>query len=231
MPQWFAGFILTAITIQSGQVVPSGTTDELARCVVFLRQNVPAGSLAKVGSGFLVAKNDEVYLVTAAHVARDVGSDWTLLIQGSDGKAATAPIKQPAWQFSQQHHVAVLRLNPKDEQKAFLLARSLSVKVLIARPLPPTRDVTLTVMGYPHGIGTDGFVSPLSIETKAASGFVTFERFDTKQPATFILLQAGSHGTFRVPWAFDLISGASQFQPRRDSRRRPSRTSIFRRVW
>lgn len=213
MPRWFAGFLLTALTIQSGQVVPSGTTDELARCVVFLRQNVPVGSPANVGSGFLVAKNDDVYLVTAAHVARDVGSDWTLLVQGSDGKAATTPMKQPAWQFSQQHDVAVLRLNPKDEQKAFLLARSLPVKVLIARPLPPSRDVTLTVMGYPLGIGTEGFISPLSIETKAASGFVTLRRGDTKQPATFILLQDPSVGGLSGGPVFD--TGLPHFAPGR----------------
>jgi S1-C subfamily serine protease len=59
--------------------VASGTADELAKCVVFLQQDVPAGSPRKVGSGFLVAKNDEVYLVTAAHVARDVGSSWALI--------------------------------------------------------------------------------------------------------------------------------------------------------
>jgi hypothetical protein len=103
-------------------------------------------------------------------------------------------MKQSAWEFSQQHDVAVLRLSPTGDQKAFPLARSLLAEFLIARPLPPSRDVTLTVMGYPLGIGTAGFVSPIAIETKAASGFVTLLRADTKQPATFILLQSPSVG-------------------------------------
>lgn len=213
MQRSFAGIVLTALIFQSPVGGASGVTDELARCVVFLRQEVPAGSPSRVGSGFLVAKNDEVYLVTAAHVARDVGSDWAMVVQGSDGKAATARMRQSAWEFSQRHDVAVLHLSLKDEQKAFLLARSLPAKFLTARPLPPSREVTLTVMGYPLGLGTEGFVSPLSIETKAASGFITFQRFDTKQPATFILLQDPGVGGLSGGPVFD--TGLSHFVPGR----------------
>lgn len=203
MSRWYAPLLLAALTAQAGVVGATGATDELARCVVFLRQEVPPGSPAKVGSGFLVVRDRDVYLVTAAHVARAVGADWTFVVEGRDGKPATARMHQQTWTFAAQHDVAVLHVTPKEDQKAFLLARSLPMKILSARPLPPSREVTLTVMGYPLGLGADGFISPLSIETKAASGFITLPRGDTKQPATFILLQDPSVGGLSGGPVFD----------------------------
>lgn len=203
--------IAVLVATWSGLAVASDTTNQLARCVVLLRQDAPAGTPAKVGSGFLVTKNDDVFLVTAAHVARDIGANWLLIAQGADGKAATARMKESSWQFSTEHDVAVLKLNPREEQRRFLLNRSLPARLLTGRPLPPSLDVTLTVMGYPLGIGTEGFVSPLSIETKAASGFLTLPRFDTKQPATFILLQDPVVGGLSGGPVFD--TGLSGFAP------------------
>lgn len=47
-------------------------------------------------------------------------------------------------------------------------------------------------MGYPLGLGSKGYVSPLTLETRAASGFITLKRFDNHKDATFILLQSPS---------------------------------------
>lgn len=179
------------------------TTDELARCIVFLRQNVTGTAGANVGSGFLVRVDDTPFLVTAAHVARAVGQSWTLVLQGADGKPATVRIQDPAWKFSTSHDVAVLVVNVVEGQKSFVLGRSLPVKTLTSRDLPPSRDVTLTVMGFPLGVGVEGYVSPLSLESKAASGFVTLPRADTKTPATFILLQHPSVGGLSGGPVFD----------------------------
>jgi len=61
----------------------SQTTDELARCVVFLKSNRPDGTF---GSGFLVQSNETPILDTAAHVARDMTEDCTMILQGADRK-------------------------------------------------------------------------------------------------------------------------------------------------
>ena len=58
-------------------------------------------------------------------------------------------------------------------------------------------------MGYPLGLGATGYVSPLSIETKAASGFITLNRSDNGNPATFILLQDPSIGGLSGGPVFD----------------------------
>ena len=104
------------------------TTDEIARCIAFLRQNVTGAAGANVGSGFLVQVDDTAFLVTAAHVARAVGQDWTLVLQGADGKPATVRVQDAAWKFSTSHDVAVLLLNVVEDQKSFVLGRSLPVK-------------------------------------------------------------------------------------------------------
>ena len=191
------------LVAQTGAAAIGQTTDELAGCVAFLRQNVTRAAEANVGSGFLVQVNDTPFLVTAAHVARAVGADWTLVLQGGDGKPATVRMQNAAWKFSANHDVAVLLLNVVENQKSFVLGRSLPVKVLSSRDLPPSRDITLTVMGFPLGVGVEGYVSPLSLETKAASGFITLHRFDTKTPATFILLQHPSIGGLSGGPVFD----------------------------
>ena len=191
------------LLVQTRVAALSQTTDELASCIVFLRQNVTGAAGANIGSGFLVQVNDAPFVVTAAQVARAVGPDWMLVLQGTDGKPATVRMHKPAWKFSTSHDVAVLLLNVVESQKSFVLGRSLPVKVLSSRDLPPSRDVTLTVMGFPLGVGVEGYVSPLSLETKAASGFVTLPRFDTNTLATFILLQHPSVGGLSGGPVFD----------------------------
>ena len=113
---------------------------------------------------------------------------------GADGKAVNGRISNIEWRSSTNADVAIARLRPTDtNQLNILLARSLPVHLLSARPLPPDRDIPLTVMGYPLGYGSglvsSEYVSPLSLETKAASGFITLPRFDNSEAATFILLQ------------------------------------------
>jgi hypothetical protein len=59
-------------------------------------------------------------------------------------------------------------------------------------------------MGYPLGLGATGYVSPLSLETRAASGFITMSRFDNGKLADFILLQDPSIGGLSGGPVFDL---------------------------
>jgi len=80
---WYLRLIAVALLVVQTRVAAIGqTTDELAGCVAFLRQNVTGAAEANVGSGFLVQVNDTPFLVTAAHVARAVGADWNLVRNG-----------------------------------------------------------------------------------------------------------------------------------------------------
>lgn len=191
----------------------SGVTDDIAPSVVFLTQEVPSGKEANNGSGFLIRKDDKPFLVTASHVARNIGTSFKVIMPGREGQAVTSRMHGVKWHISPTADVALfpIRTNSQDEYNA-LLNRCLPADLVTARPLPPSRDFALMVMGYPLCLGTTGYVSPLSIETNAASGFITMPRFDNKKLATFILLQCPSTSGLSGGPVFDI--GKSYFEGR-----------------
>ena len=205
LPLILTGALLQILTVHAG------VTDDLAPCVVFLMQEVPASQEAIVGSGFLVHTDNAVFLVTASHVARALGTSWRIVMPGGSGRAVTARANGLEWRESPTADVSVAVLKPDSaDQLNALLKRSLPIHLLSARPLPPSRDIPLTVMGYPLGLGSSGYVSPLSLETKAASGFITLKRFDNGKEANFIVLQDPSIGGLSGGPVFD--TGKSYFE-------------------
>jgi hypothetical protein len=190
----------------------AGIADDVAPSVVFLTQDLPPGTNAKNGSGFLIRKDDKPFLITASHVARDIGTSFKIIMPGREGQAVTSRFKGVKWHISPTADVAMflIKTNSRDEYKA-LLNRCLPADLLTARPLPPSREFPLIVMGYPLCLGTRGFVS-LSLETRAATGFITMERFDNKKLATFILLQSPSTSGLSGGPVFD--TGKSYYEGR-----------------
>ena len=179
-------------------------TESLAPCVVYLMQDVKVGEQASIGSGFLLSADNTTFLVTASHVAQALGQDLWLVMPDANGRAIKARMSNIKWVESSVADVAVTPVRPIDPgQRKDLLCRSLPAHLLSARPLPPSRDIPLTVMGYPLGLGATGYVSPLSLETKAASGFITLPRFDNNKLSTFILLQNPAIGGLSGGPVFD----------------------------
>lgn len=197
----------------------AGITDDVAPSVVFLTQEAPAGKNANNGSGFLIRKDNKPFLITASHVARDIGTSFKIIMPGREGQAVTSRLSDVKWHVSPTADVAMflIRTNSQDEHKA-ILDRCLPANLITARPLPPSREFPLVVMGYPLCLGTTGFVSPLSLETHAASGFITMERFDNKRLATFILLQSPSTSGLSGGPVFD--TGKSYYEGRELTLRR-----------
>lgn len=170
--------------------VEAGVTDDILPYVIFLMQDVESGQNANIGSGLLVSKDDSTYVVTANHVALKIGNTFVAILPRRDGHSDKVKLAGIQWNKSIEADVAITKIEVNNQRHTeIILKRSLPFRLLTARPLPPSRDITLTVMGYPLGLGATGYVSPLSIETKAASGFITLNRFDNGNPATFILLQ------------------------------------------
>lgn len=169
----------------------AGVTERIEPSIVFLTQEASPDKTSNYGSGFLVSRDNRPYLVTASHVAKDLGSDFTMIMPGDGGLPITDRMEGVKWTVSPWADVAFTGLDARD-QSGLLLQRSLPARLITARTLPPSRDISLIAMGYPLALGTKGTVSPLAFETRAASGFITLDRFDTRKPATFILMQSPS---------------------------------------
>jgi S1-C subfamily serine protease len=211
--------ILAMMLIFSGKPALAGVTDSLTPCVVFLTQEAGSGKVVNYGTGFIVSRDNRPFLVTASHVARDIGSDFAMIMPGDKDKAVTERKKGVAWIMSPWADVAFTGMSTgnRDEDKK-LLQRSIPARLFTARALPPSRDVSLVTLGYPLGLGAKGQqVSPLSFESRAASGLITLDRFDTGKAATFILLQNPSISGLSGGPVFDvgrpLLEG-NQLEPR-----------------
>lgn len=204
---------------------PQLSVDQVARAVVFLRvpsTKQPGGQAVEIGSGFLVAINERLFLVSAAHVAALMSSKASITMGVENDTARTIEITaltglpgNPPWVAHPVADVAVLPLRPSADLKALLASRALPPSVFISKLEAPPRDRPLTVVGFPLGLGVvftgpGGKISPITRESKAASGLLTLPRADTKRPTEFFVLDSPGVGGFSGGPVFILPSAFSQ---------------------
>jgi hypothetical protein len=133
------------------------------------------------GSGFFLTTTQMMYLVTAKHLAMNCNSN-TEMIFGSDGRPASLSIRDltgpnstnKMWLNHEHADVAIMPIFPTMDSLKSLAGRSIGLEMLQQDLAGPRREIPLTIVGFPLDAGAHGhFFSPLSRETKAASGLVT----------------------------------------------------------
>jgi hypothetical protein len=148
------------------------------------------------GTAFLVADSTYLYLVTAAHVAKEMGPTSKATLAGANDTPQTLPIgdlcgtPSPRWVQHSSADVAVIVLTPSQQTiQQYLQKRFLPLEVFRSADAAPARETQLTVIGFPKGLGVKDRFSPLTLQTLPASGFLTLKRFDTGIETEFFLLQ------------------------------------------
>lgn len=193
------------LMLASGEPMDLSVT-QAAQSVVLLHAKAATGGQI-IGTGFLVQLPGQLFLVTAEHVARDLGPAPQLTFAAEGDLARTVALKDAAggtqlgWLFHGEADVAVLPLRGSSEIVGILGNRALQPPHLISQLEAPNRERVLTTVGFPLGLGgltlgPDQRVSPLSRESRAASGLLTLARFDTKKPTIFFVLDNPSIGGF-----------------------------------
>lgn len=152
-------------------------------------------SRTQFGTGFLVSPDGiTMILVTAGHVAADIESDFHAVVRGDNDTPVDmrsedlTGAKNVAWVFHDKEDVAVTILHPSNGVIPKLVGRFIPEKLISSDTAAPSRDRPLTTLGFPLALGVAEHFSPISRESKPASGLITLARFDTKKPATFFLL-------------------------------------------
>jgi hypothetical protein len=165
---------------------------------------------SKAGTGFLLSRgNDRLYLVTAKHVAVEIGfTDADSLTTGlENGMAARVPLSlfrgtnATGWLHHDKADVSVLPLEPMPQVWPLLGNHFMDASSFVQNTTNcPSRDLTLTVVGFPLGIGwgrePGETFAPLTRKTRAASGFL--------EGATFFLLEDPSVEGYSGAPVFDL---------------------------
>jgi hypothetical protein len=157
-----------------------------------------------VGTGVLVVDvSGQMFLVTAAHVAADTNAAtrFVFRVQGDRPKSLklenllAAPIAT-AWSIHARSDVAAARLNIPPELAHLFNEHFLALSMFDQELSAPRRTHDLITLGFPLGLGAEGHFSPISRESKAASGLLSLPRFDTHTVQDFFLLDGPSVGGF-----------------------------------
>jgi len=192
------------VTATSTQRCKGGVLDDLEGSVLLLRDKVPVKEVVNgtefevwlrdprvnavlqktfdvSGSGFLVASERVGYLVTAKHVATNMGRSCGVSLRGAEGKTVTLTLSALIGVRNQQlgwiHHPDLdLSVHPilPDTPEAIEAVRgkALPIQALKTNRLAPNRDLVLTTLGFPWGLGAELRFSPIAKESKPASGFI-----------------------------------------------------------
>ncbi len=220
---WFGLGILASLFIT--QEVKELSPQAAAQAVVLLHSQQASGATS-LGSGFLANLNGQLFLITAEHVAKGLSPNAMVTFGDAKDIATTIPLSQLVggtglrWTFHGLADVAATRIKPPANIAVLLLPRALQAGVFIRNLEVPDRNRPLTTIGYPLGLGglllgPDKRVSPLSRESKPASGLLTLPRADTKQAVVTFLLDSPSIGgfsgapVFLFPAAFSQGAGIS----------------------
>jgi len=187
--------------------------DDLSNVVVNLRQNTNGGQI-KTGTGIFVIHANKLYLFTASHVANDMSITGKYILRGENDIPVTLTIQQLISGFNAtsipwRHHavadLAVLDLSPPQATiNQYFIKRFLPSDNIYNQKVSVSRDIELTSLGFPLGLGAVGHFSPLSFRTFASSGFITLLRFDNQQPCDFFILENPTVGGYSGGPIFDI---------------------------
>lgn len=164
----------------------------------------PLEVVSHSGTGFWVADKDRVYLTTAEHVARSVSQDTVVVISKRDGTALPIKLgditttKTASWTYHSHADVAAIQVSlPTNIPGQITL---IPIAALGDTLTAPSREVTLTVVGFPLSLGVGGMFSPITKVTHSASDIFTYARFDNGlQSQVYILDDPTASGFSGAP--------------------------------
>ncbi len=129
------------------------------------------------GTGFIVGYHNQTYLVTAKHLAQKTSIAWSATISGPNDLAVTFPFtdftgytKDLPWVTHPLADVGVLCLADDSKYCRSGMVSRFDISVFVRTAMAPAREKALTIVGFPLALGVRQKISPLTKETKAASG-------------------------------------------------------------
>lgn len=207
-------FLFIVSTLSVPALCHAVTVDELGKTTVYLRKNKPAyelkaGKPQEVwykdpdtekfeqkldhigGTGFLVEHTKRIYLVTAAHVARDMTGDAETIWKAASGQIriynfdlVQKSIPGAMWFFHPSADIAVHPFGFAEKADHILISEE-----IFADEKEKINLLTkASVLGYPFGLGINDVLSPLAKRTEIASWVTTIDNPVMRKDLKFILL-------------------------------------------
>lgn len=162
----------------------------------------------KLGTGFFVSKDLDVYLVTAAHVAAGLSTNTKLTYLSKSGKKRELYIskllepnaKKINWILHPTADVALLHIPLKIIETDYFEKLDLGFighSGIMGELKVPDRLEEITVFGFPLGLGVSfNTIAPITKNLRPASDIIYLPRFDNKIINPFFLLDDPSISGF-----------------------------------
>jgi hypothetical protein len=183
------------------------TRDQTFQVVLNLRTPLAHGQ-ESVGTGIFVVKANDLYLLTATHVAITTNQTTAVVISDAQGNATSIPLMDFNNGLVWKHHtvadISALPIQMNPIIQPHLISRLLPFDHFQTQRMPVSRDIELTAVGFPNGLGAQGMFSPLTYRSYASSALISLNRADTNTPCEFFLLENPSVGGYSGGPIFDL---------------------------
>jgi len=162
-----------------------------------------------VGTGMFISKSDnELFMLTASHVAKASTSSTNVVLIDATGNSTSVNITLFNSALSWIHHpiadISALPVTVNSSNVQFLKERFFPYSQLNTSGPTPSRDAYLTSVGFPNGLGASGKFSPLTFRSHASSSVISLNRADTNTPSDFFILEDPSIGGYSGGPIFDL---------------------------
>lgn len=182
------------------------TKEQLVTCCVKLISS--KGS----GSGIFMLDNQNLYIVTASHVAIDMDALSFIIIDGTNhipSKIKLADISKTIssglpWNLHKSADIAILKLSLTKNTEA-LKTYGLPLMYFNSKLTAPGRDQELTTFGFAFGLGDNPKFSPLTMKSSPASDLINISN-PTDPPiiTTYFFLEGPSIQGYSGGPVFDL---------------------------
>lgn len=165
--------------------------DQAFRIVCNIRTPLSNGK-ETVGTGSFIVKENNVYLLTAAHVSKCTNKYTYLAMGDEESNCIKIPIIELVNYLDWNEHpvadLAVLELK-LDKHGTEFKERCFPYDHINDKHECVSRDVEVTVIGFPKGLGVQGKFSPLTFRSYASSSFLTLQRADRPINSDFFCLE------------------------------------------
>ena len=160
-----------------------------------------------VGTGTFVCKDNIVYLVTATHVAVGTNPSSDVILSDINSKPFSVNLfslmNGNVWQNHSIADISIVQIDTSINQQLFT-GRCFPYDHINLVNTCASRDDQLTVVGFPNGLGIQGFFSPLTFRSHPSSSLLTLSRADTRTLSDFFCLENPSVGGYSGGPVFDM---------------------------
>jgi len=182
-------FILTFCFMETySQTTGLFNVDFLMHSTVNLFQ--PLDTTSITGSATIVKKGEVYYLLTAAHIAKDMKSNSLAVFIKEDGKpykknlVGISKNGKLSWQYHPSADIAILQIiAPNEFLKSFYQKWAFPQDQIITNHELFSMDAELTFFGFPIWDLSGQYCSPIVFEAKRSSKLITTLRADDKTKA------------------------------------------------